>query len=259
MKSWAYLLFFEIVQGEPLFRVQEVKSSESKPAGSDTSSRQFGSREGWFECPHDIGRGWLCYGFGNYFSPLFLDRARREGPSALPQGNKYVKFRVYNFFGMDNYSSCDLNIDVQRYGIDDVSRILLSYYKGGVDLGIRAEAGDPDGKKLLFKGISQLVYSNFSSVTYIDEVLRRGNMDSRHFKNLLWAVVSSHTVAKVPEKNKVPLADASKPIIEYNLDPMYPIVARWQLESGPRWGMDWCDIGLDFIFDFVTEVVDAAV
>jgi len=259
MKTWAYSDFFESVRGEPVCTVSKVMQSDEKPPENRTFFGEYSFREGWAECPHDVGVGWIFLGGSSYFNPLFFDRIKRDGFSVLPLSKNNVKFKVYNFFGMDNYRTCYVNVDVNSHGVDDVARMLLSYYKGGFDLGVGFQGGDPDAPHRLFKSITKLTYTNFSAVEYIDQTIQKGDMDSRHFKNLLWAAVAENTVAKIPAAQKMALSREGKTLSEYNLDPTFPIVAKWALEPGQGWSIDWADIGLDFVFDFVTEVVDAAV
>ncbi|MFL1500572.1 hypothetical protein ACI77N_05075 [Pseudomonas sp. S191] len=259
MKNWAYSVFSESVRGEPVLTVLKVMQSDAKPPDTRISYDEYSFREGWAECPHDVGAGWILMGEDSYFNPLFLGRIKRDGFSVLPQSKNNVKFKVYNFFGMDNYRTCYVNVDVNSHGVDDVARMLLSYYKGGFNLGVGFQGGDPDSPNRLFRSITRLTYTNFSAVEYIDRTIRKGDMDSRHFKNLLWAAVAENTVAKIPAAQKMALTSAGKTLSEYNLDPTFPIVAKWALEPGQGWGVDWADIGLDFVFDFVTELVDAAV
>lgn len=71
-------------------------------------------------------------------------------------------FRVFSFFGMDNYRVCDVELDIDNNTVDDLKRSVVAYYCGLVDLGIRADAGDPDGAPLYFQSIGRLVYTTFS-------------------------------------------------------------------------------------------------
>jgi len=160
---------------------------------------------------------------------------------------------------MDNYRMCTVNVDIDNYTPDDLARLVISYFKGKIDLGVRSEAGDSDGARRYYQAIRKMVYSNFSSLGLIDRKLIDMGGEGRHYRNLLYAVVATGTVAKVDENQKIELSGANKFISEYGLDSNYPIVCSWVLDSAPKWNLDFGDIGRDFLFDFVTDVVAAAV
>lgn len=281
MKTWANLFAAEAAHGLWINQVIRVMVSESKPEPDWRADRKMqiaaenkfdpfetrdldkkyyveGRFDGWCECRADITTSWY-YIDGLFVSGAVLQRFRAQGPSALPRQPRIQPFRVFNFLGMDNYRMCTVNVDIDNYTPDDLARLVISYFKGKIDLGVRSEAGDSDGARRYYQAIRKMVYSNFSSLGLIDRKLIDMGGEGRHYRNLLYAVVATGTVAKVDENQKIELSGANKFISEYGLDSNYPIVCNWVLDSAPKWNLDFGDIGRDFLFDFVTDVVAAAV
>jgi len=273
MRSWAFLGFSEQYFNDvPVFQIYEVVNSESVPEKAPFAYTEMlrlkrqamgeymiedpaGCEAHWEECPGHVLKSWYCVD-GCFLSWAGIERCRRIGKLDVPAQPRFQMFRVFSFFGMDNYRVCDVKLDIDNNTIDDLKRSVVSNYGGRVDLGIRASGGDPDESPRYFQSIDRLVYTTFSSSSYITSLLQKKTGDWRHFINLLWAAVSTaHTVAKVPDSQKFPLLEDGKLISEYNLDPVFPIVASWQVDPGPQWGPDWKYEAFDVFMDIVSDAV----
>jgi hypothetical protein len=207
----------------------------------------------WRECRQEVVAGWF-YADDVYMSPAAFERFKQQGVSALPRYPRVQQFRVFNFFDSNNYLACNIQVDIDNHAPDDVARILLSHYKGKIDLGIYSDAGGPGGEKRYYRSIRRMVYTSFSGLTLIDEKLKQKDMVGAHYRNLLYAAVSTgHTVAKVPANQIVPLEGGGKLISDYNISPDGPIVATWSIDPAPRWNIDWGDIAIDTLTDLVAD------
>lgn len=264
MKTWCYLISDDKIHGLDVADVFGLAKSNTKPNYVPYDARFAFIRPsispiGWQECRNDLQPNW-CFIDGVYVSPTARNRFETNGPSALPRNPRTWQFRVYNFLGMDNFRVCRINIDIDNHTPDDVAKLLLSHFKAKIDLGITSGGGDPDGQRRYFSSITRLAYTNFAGLALLDKTLAVPGGSRDHYRNLLFAAVTTaHTVAKLDANQKMHLTDSAKLISEYNLDTNHPIVALWALDKAERWNLDWGDIGLDFIADFVTEAIDAAI
>ncbi|WP_223525317.1 hypothetical protein [Pseudomonas sp. A-B-26] len=207
----------------------------------------------WRECRQEVVAGWF-YADDVYMSPAAFERFKQQGQATLPRNPRVQTFRVFSFFDSDNYLACDIAVDIDNYTADDMAKLLLSHYKGKVDLGIYSDAGAPDGKKRYYRSIRRMVYTNFSTTNYIIEKLKGGGGVGADFRNRLYVAVSTgYTVAKVPSNQIVPLEGDARLISDYNISPDSPIVATWSIDPAPRWNIDWGDIAIDTLTDLVAD------
>lgn len=277
MKKWAFVVMaeaeegFVYVNGVGVYEICGFLDSENKPNGDSDQYRKVmqvrtesagayapeyppGYEPHWVEFPEYIGC-WRYFVNGYFVSEAALSRYKRIGRFDIPSHPRIQTFRVFSFFGMDNYRIGDVKLDIDNDTTDDLKGMVVSHYTGRFNLGITAGAGDEDGPVRCYRSIADLAYTTILSSSNISTSLVNKTGDWNHFKNLLWAAVTtSHTVAKVPQNQKVPLT-GNKLMLEYNLDPSFPIVAMWALESGPQWSPDWKQEAFDQFMDLVGDAL----
>lgn len=286
MKTWAYLYEKEVLHGLSVCESVEIRNDESMPDENTLEVQTFLESvrlgtplaeliikdnafypknnpdafiKGWVECRADVDKTWRQVD-GVFMSAAAFEKFKEQGPSAIPRNPRVQEFCVFNFTGMDNFFRCKIKVDIDNYTPADVRRLIVAYYDGKIDIGITSNAGAPDGVKRYYRSIGRMVYTNFSGLELINRKLKERGAEGDHYKNLLWAAVSTaHTVAKVAENQKIPLLDDGKLFSEYGLDPGFPIVASWSLDPAPQWNFDLGSIRDDFLWDFLTKIVDEAV
>lgn len=298
MKTWAYLYEVELLHGLSVCKIVEVGNSESMPDENsmkvlrfqeavqvrqsyaeyiedDPSLREeehldddafnrirhpYDYLKGWVECRADVNETWRRVD-GVFMSAAAYEKFKVLGPSVIPRSPRVEEFNVFNFTDMDNFFRCKVKVDIDNYTPADVRRLIVAYYDGKIDMGITSNGGDPDGVKRYYRSIDRMVYTNILSLADIGKDIGDGPAGWRKYVKLLYPAVSlaDYIAKRMPDANKFPLQDDSKLFFEYGLDPGYPIVSHWVIDPAPKWNVDWGDIRDDFLWDFITEVVDAAI
>ncbi|QXH77253.1 hypothetical protein [Pseudomonas salmasensis] len=285
MKTWAYLYEKEVLHGLSVCESVEIRNDESMPDENTLEVQTFLESvrlgtplaeliikdnvfypknnpdafiKGWVECRADVDKTWRQVD-GVFMSAAAFEKFKEQGPSAIPRNPRVQEFCVFNFTGMDNFFRCKIKVDIDNYTPADVRRLIVAYYDGKIDIGITSNAGAPDGVKRYYRSIERMVYTNILSLADIDKDI--GGVGRYKYARSLYPVVSlvDYIAKKIPETNKVPLQDDSKLFSEYGLDPGFPIIADWSLDPAPQWNLDLSSIRDDFLWDFLTKIVDEAV
>lgn len=286
MKKWAYLYEKkEVLHGLSVCESVEIRNDESMPNENTLAVQMFletarleapplelednsfqpknnpyGYMKRWVECRADVDKTWRQVD-GVFMSAAAFEKFKVQGPSAIPRNPRVQEFCVFNFMGMDNFFLCKIKVDIDNYTPADVRRLIVAYYGGKFDIGITSGAGDPDGVKRYYRSISRMAYTDIMSLADIGKDINKGWLERHKYAELLYPAVSlaDYIAKRMPETNKILLQDDGKLFSEYGLDPGFPIVANWSLDPAPRWNVDWCDIGSEFVEEFVIEIVNELV
>ncbi|WP_236188358.1 hypothetical protein [Pseudomonas paraglycinae] len=273
MKTWAwfsssgeYVMDYSYIinqYGARPYFVTEIVHSDIQPTHTPQQIRNPIDPNlpdlGWIETRPDISIFWVSIN-GHIISYAAFENLMTGRSYGFDGSTAFETFDIYSVLHPNLAIHCQAKLDMNNYTIDEIAKLVLAYYKGSIDIGITSDAGDPTGTPRLFRAIDKIFYSNFTTSNHISKDLYSKTIQSFYMTNCLVAVTTDspaivHPSARIPAAKKFPLADDTKLLREYGMDPAYPIVLTWTLDPAPRWSFDWTDWGIETVFDLIAEVI----